>query len=76
MYQGIRGGQDDKVPRTSAQTSIWEGQGRCQGDMSTEVIEVIKAVRVLESSRPEFETNFYHLVAVYFCIGNLPDFYI
>ena len=44
--------------------------------MSTEVIEVIKAVRVLESSRPEFETNFYHLVAVYFCIGNLPDFYI
>ena len=42
--------------------------------MSKEVMEVIKALRVLEPRRPEFQTYLYHLVIVYFCTGNLSDF--
>lgn len=51
-----------------------EAMSRCQGHMSKEVMEVIKAVRVLEPRRPEFQTHLYHLVIVYFCTGNLSDF--
>lgn len=51
-----------------------EAMSRCQGHMSKEVLEVIKAVRVLEPRRPEFQTYLYHLVIVYFCTGNLSDF--